>query len=228
MSLWAIVPVKPFGQGKSRLAKVLPHDRRKLLNSTMFTRTIRVLKSVPEIQQIIVVSRDTSVLSIARSFEVKTIQEEGATELNKAIARASFVSMAYQASSVIVIPSDLPLMEAKDISSLLMLRSEENEIIIAPDRKKEGTNILYLNPPDTIGLKFGINSFQNHIKQAEERNIKYTIVENPQIALDIDIQQDLEFLRDEHHYAILEELMLDDIFYKINDGIEKNKEVVKP
>ena len=154
MSLWAIVPVKPFSKGKSRLADLLSIERRMLLNSTLLTRTIRTLKSVHEIHHIIIVSRDSSALAIARNFGVKTIQEDSIIELNKALKRAATVAQAYSADSILIVPSDLPLLEASDVSKLLGLRNSGEEMIIAPDRHMKGTNALYLSPPDIVEFKF--------------------------------------------------------------------------
>ena len=110
MSLWAIIPVKPFNIGKSRLSHVLSVKKRILLNSTLMSQTIRVLKAVSEIHHIIVVSRDSSVLALARQFDVKTIQEEGMIDLNRALKRAALFARSQTADAIIVIPSDLPLM----------------------------------------------------------------------------------------------------------------------
>jgi len=225
MSLWAIVPVKPLNKGKSRLAEILSPDRRVLLNTTMFTRTIRVLKAVPEIKQIIVVSRDSSVLSLARNFNVKTIQEEGIIELNKAISRAAAIAKAYQATSIIIIPSDLPLLEAEDISAFLKHKKNGSEIIVAPDRRNEGTNGLYVSPPDLIQFKFGINSFNLHIDQAKQKNINVSIHESVPFGLDIDIPQDLEALKNTQKNTILEELMLEDLIFPVSN--DNDPEVIK-
>lgn len=212
MSLWAIIPVKPLRKGKSRLSGVLSPERRALLNSTLLSRTIRILKSVPEINQVIVISRDSAALSIARGFGIKTIQEESALDLNRALNRAASFVKANKISSVIIIPSDLPLFEASDISAMLDLRTPELGMIITPDRRNQGTNSLYLCPPDGIKFRFGNNSFALHMDEAKINNITYQIYNNPNLALDIDIPQDLELLKTFRNVTLLEELMLDDIF----------------
>jgi 2-phospho-L-lactate/phosphoenolpyruvate guanylyltransferase len=212
MSLWAIVPVKPFSKGKSRLSELLSPERRTLLNSTLLSRTIRVLKSVSKIHHIIIVSRDSSALSIAHNYGVKTIQEDANIELNKALRRAVAVARAYQVDSILVIPSDLPLLEAGDISEMLSLQKNNPEMIIAPDRRGEGTNGLLLSPPDIINFKFGKDSFRQHINEAKEKNITFSVYENINFGLDIDLPQDLEDLSNLHNTTLLEELMICDLF----------------
>jgi 2-phospho-L-lactate/phosphoenolpyruvate guanylyltransferase len=212
MSLWAIIPVKPFNKGKSRLSDILSVEKRTLLNSTMLSRTIRTLKSVHEIHHIIVVSRDSSALSIAHDFDVKTIQEKGVIDLNRALKRAAIVAKAYSADAILIIPSDLPLLEPSDVSGFLSNRKGGREMIVAPDRRKEGTNALYLSPPDLIDFKFGVNSLQLHIDEVQKSGTPFSIFENFNFGLDIDISQDLEILKSVHEATLLEELMLDDIY----------------
>ena len=89
MSLWAIVPVKPLRRGKSRLAGMLSEDERTRLNYSMLSQTLKTLAAVPEIAEILVVSRDSAALALAREQHVRTVQEEGAPELNAALRRAT-------------------------------------------------------------------------------------------------------------------------------------------
>jgi 2-phospho-L-lactate guanylyltransferase len=58
MTLWAIVPVKPLRRGKSRLADVLTQDERTDLNRRLLVHTIDTLTAMPELEHVLVVSRD--------------------------------------------------------------------------------------------------------------------------------------------------------------------------
>ena len=60
MALWAIVPVKPLRRGKSRLAPVLSEDDRAELNQRLLLHTVDLLKGLPEIVDVLVVSRDSA------------------------------------------------------------------------------------------------------------------------------------------------------------------------
>jgi len=66
MSLWAIVPIKPLRRGKSRLSELFSEQERLKLNHQLFIHTIEVLKAVESISDILVVSRDSDVLTEAR------------------------------------------------------------------------------------------------------------------------------------------------------------------
>lgn len=195
MSLWAIVPVKPLRRGKSRLASVLSEDERTDLNRNMLVNTIKTLKAVPEIDMILVVSRDPAALALAREFDARTVLEDGSPELNTALRRASKVAQAYQAMEILVIPADLPLVKPEDIQSFLQHSGNPPEVIIAPDRRKDGTNALFINPADLIEFRYGKNSFNVHLDLAKRANARVEVVEMESIALDLDLPEDLDFLK---------------------------------
>ncbi|MEA5077350.1 MAG: 2-phospho-L-lactate guanylyltransferase [Anaerolineaceae bacterium] len=195
MSLWAIVPVKPLRRGKSRLASVLSEDERTDLNRNMLVNTIKTLKAVPEIDMILVVSRDPAALALAREYDARTVLEDGSPELNTALRRASKVAQAYQAMEILVIPADLPLVKPEDIQSFLQHSGNPPEVIIAPDRRKDGTNALFINPADLIEFKYGKNSFNVHLDLAKKANARVEVVEMESIALDLDLPEDLDFLK---------------------------------
>ncbi len=195
MSLWAIVPVKPLRRGKSRLSSVLSEDERTVLNRSMLVNTIKTLKAVPEIDMILVVSRDPAALALAREFDARTVLEDGSPELNTALRRASKVAQAYQANEILVLPADLPLVRPEDIREFLRHSGQPPEVIIAPDRRRDGTNALFINPADLIEFKYGERSFSIHQELAKKANARIEIVEMGSIALDLDLPEDLDYLK---------------------------------
>jgi len=108
MSLWAIVPIKPLRRGKSRLSELFSEQERLKLNHQLFINTIQVLQQVDAISDIIVVSRDSDVLTEARDLGVRTVTENGSPELNSALRRASVFAKAFITEGVLIIPADYP------------------------------------------------------------------------------------------------------------------------
>jgi 2-phospho-L-lactate guanylyltransferase len=195
MSLWAIVPVKPLKRGKSRLASVLSEDERTILNQSLLINTIKTLNEVPEIDTILVVSRDPYALALAREHKARTVLEDGSPELNTALRRAAMVAQAYQANEILVLPADLPLITAKDLQRFIAHSGNPPEVIIAPDRRRDGTNALYINPAGLIEFKYGEGSFKIHLELAEKAKARIEIVEDSTFGLDLDLPEDLELLR---------------------------------
>jgi 2-phospho-L-lactate guanylyltransferase len=166
MGLWAVVPVKPLRRGKSRLAGVLSEEERTLLNYTMLGHTLKVISEVQEIGQTLVVSRDSAALALARDYGARTLQEEGAPELNMALKRATIVAEVYATRGVLILPADIPLLTAKDLRELIGRAKKPPVMVIAPDRRKDGTNALLLSPAGLIEFAYGPNSFKKHVDRA--------------------------------------------------------------
>ena len=194
MTLWAIIPVKPLKRGKSRLSSILSETERTTLNQSMLVNTLKTLKSISEIDTVLVVSRDPSALAIAREWNARTVLEDGSPELNTAIRRAVAVAKAYYANKILVLPADLPLVKAEHVKALLSCATKPPEIIIAPDRRKDGTNALYLDPADLINFYYGSGSFYKHIEEAEKKKVHFSIFESEEFGLDLDLPEDLEML----------------------------------
>jgi 2-phospho-L-lactate guanylyltransferase len=195
MSLWAIIPVKPLRRGKTRLAGVLTEDEREMLNLSLLGHTVTVLRQVSEIQQILVVSSDTAVLALAREQGARTVMEDGNPGLNTALHRATMVAQVYAAQGVLILPSDLPLITKEDIEELIIQAEPSPVVVIAPDRRNEGTNALLVKPTGLIDYQFGDHSFSKHSSQAEKFHINLKIVHRPTLGLDLDFPEDLELLQ---------------------------------
>jgi len=178
MTLWAIVPVKPLRTAKSRLSSVLTRDEREILSQQMLINTLDLLREVKEIERTLVVSRDTKALSIARKHGARTVTENGAPELNNALSRATVVAQQYDISGV----------------------------VITPDRHGRGTNALLSSPPGLIEYDFGIDSFERHVARAKAAGVRIVIFENPSIGLDVDLPEDLEYLREGYNFEFMQDL----------------------
>ena len=195
MTLWAIVPVKPLKRGKSRLSGVLGEDERTLLNFNMLGATLKTLAKVEEIDQVLVVSRDPSALAMARDFNAKTVQEDGHPSLNMALKRAALAAKAYNADGIIILPADLPLVKPDDIEALIKLGTKTPIVVIAPDRRREGTNALLMRPAGIIPFIFGPGSFKKHLQAAEKAGVESVVCELEPFGLDLDFPEDLELLK---------------------------------
>ena len=192
INTWAIVPVKPFNRAKSRLAKILTPQQRAALAERTFRHSMEILTKVQQIAGVLVISRDTHALHIAREYHVHTVQEGGAPELNAALLRACQVVGTQGADGVLVLPADVPFVTVEDIQQMLHLGRYNTTVVLAPDRNEDGTNALLVNPPGYIPFSYGAGSFRRHIALAEEAGATVKIYHSETIALDIDTPPDLE------------------------------------
>jgi len=192
MTLWAIVPVKPLRLGKSRLAETLSEDERADLNGRLLAHTLTTLAAIPEIEQVLVISRDPAALALARNHGARTLQENGSPQLNVALARATVVVKNYHTHGVLIVPADLPLLTPQDVHLMLERAVDPPVVVLAPDRHKQGTNCLLICPVGLIEYEFGPGSFQKHMAQAQAAGARLEIVDLPSLALDMDLPEDLD------------------------------------
>ncbi len=195
MTLWAIVPVKPLRRGKSRLAGILTEDERAELNRALLQHTLETLSGLKEIEQVLVVSRDPQVLTIARNHGARTVREDGQPQLNTALKRATIVAQVYATRGVLVLPADLPLISREDALALVERATDPPVVVIAPDRHGKGTNALLISPAGLIEYDFGENSFQRHCNLVKKAGARLEIVNLPSLGLDLDSPEDLEIIR---------------------------------
>jgi 2-phospho-L-lactate/phosphoenolpyruvate guanylyltransferase len=191
MTIWAIVPVKPLRRGKSRLSGVLTEDQRTALNMYLLAHSVDTLKATPEIEQVLVVSRDPAALALAREHGARTVQENGAPQLNVALTRATIVAKNYATNGVLIVPADLPLIIPQDIRIMLEFIHDPPVVVVAPDRHHLGTNALLVCPIGLIQYDFGPDSFQRHCERARQAGARLEICELPSLALDVDLPEDL-------------------------------------
>jgi 2-phospho-L-lactate guanylyltransferase len=67
-------------------------------------------------------------------------------------------------------------------------------VVIAPDRREEGTNALLICPAGLIEYDFGPGSFKRHCERARQAGAKLEVVNLPSLSLDLDLPEDLEMV----------------------------------
>jgi len=194
MNVWAIVPVKPFVEAKSRLSGVLSPEERAVLAERFFRRTLSTLSGIAELEGVLVVSRDATALAIAAENGAIPLWETGLPELNAALTEAAQTAIELDADGVLILPADLPLLTAEDVAHVLSLAQKSGTIVIAPDGAGEGTNGLLVAPPNLFPFAFGVGSFARHIRSAEAVGATLHVYRSPNLALDVDVPADLERL----------------------------------
>jgi 2-phospho-L-lactate guanylyltransferase len=68
--------------------------------------------------------------------------------------------------------------------------------VVAPDRRGTGTNALLVRPPGLIPYRFGENSLDKHLEEAEAAGAEAHVYESDTLGLDVDIPADLDLYRE--------------------------------
>ena len=198
MPIAAIIPVKPFAEGKSRLISVLGNDQRQALIRNMFCHVLETTLATQGIADTIVISRDEEALTLAEEAGAHAILEAENSNLNAALNVARKASVALSASGLLVVPADLAKLKPTDLSAVLPCAEHQASatalVVIAPDESQLGTNALFIRPSDSFKFLFGTNSFEKHHTVAIKAGCDVHIIERPNLAFDVDEPNDLNNL----------------------------------
>jgi 2-phospho-L-lactate guanylyltransferase len=191
LKTFAIIPVKRFENSKTRLSSILSPDERTRLAGLMLDDTLATFGTVVDLQ-VLVVSGDRRAKEIADSHGATFIREEKDNGVNSAVALADRHCVNAEANATsIVVPQDLPLLNAVDINEIVGAAKEKKCMAICPSLRYDGTNVLLRRPPDVIGTHYDNNSYEMHLKAAGDAGIPAHVMELERLMFDIDTPQDV-------------------------------------
>jgi 2-phospho-L-lactate/phosphoenolpyruvate guanylyltransferase len=192
LKVFAIVPVKNFESGKSRLASLLTVEERIRLSELFLDCTLNTLTNTSVISNVVVVSSDKRAEAIAKIYDAKFLQEKKDQGVNAAVALADVYISEYDVDATIVIPQDLPLLLAEDIEHMCTSAQEHEKcLVICPSLRFDGSNALLRRPPLLITTNYDNDSYNIHIKKAKASNATVKIIKTKRIMTDIDTVEDV-------------------------------------
>ena len=193
MSVCAIIPVKPFSEGKARLAPVLSAESRTALCRRLFQHVLDAACATKSLDEIMVVSADDEARVMAEGRGAASLSEQSPLGLNAALKLACGQALAHLFSTILVLPADLAFVTTAEIDAMIAAAGSGRgpAMAIAADESGDGTNALLLSPPDLIGFSFGEGSFEAHLEAARAKRVDPVIVERPGLAFDVDAPDDL-------------------------------------
>ena len=147
MSRWALIPVKGFDRGKSRLSEVLEPSERAALTRELFEHVVHALKSAPSVNGIAMISDSEEARRHAEGLGVLALRDpEGSAGLSDVVDAALATLESRGATSVLVCMSDLPELSPDDIESVGR-QLDESDVVLVPDLLQRGTNVIAVRPP---------------------------------------------------------------------------------
>jgi len=206
---YALVPVKDLTQAKGRLSPLLSPTERHALATAMLDDVLSALQQASTVERIALVTTDAHALSLAAQCGFEVVDEGPGRGETGAVELAIKACRERGASSLTVIPGDIPLLTAADVDAVVQ-HGTQHDVVIVPSWDSRGTNAVLLRPPDALQLRFGSWSFFPHVKQAKCKGLSYKVVRLPRVALDVDTPEDLSRLVPQalgtRSYAVLEEM----------------------
>lgn len=191
----ALIPVKNFSLGKTRLSAVLTAVERERLSTFMLHHVLQTLGKVGPLDLCAVVTGDERAAQIGREYGCEIFWERSPYELNQAIDWATITCESGGIKTLLVLPADLPLLERQEIEEILAQADPESGVVICPSKEGTGTNALLRTPPRAIPAFFGDKSFPLHCQAAKRLGLRCAVLSLPGISFDLDTPEDLRILK---------------------------------
>ena len=193
--MWAVVPVKEMQDAKQRLAAYLEPAERRALVKAMLGDVLEALASVSLLEGALVVTRDPEASRCAASAGATVLDEIGEEGLNAALEQASAHLAAQGARGIMVVPGDVPSVQASELASVLEFHQRPGaRVSLVSDRHGLGTNCIACSPPDLCRFHFGEGSFAAHQEEALKRAAEIRTLTPAGLQLDVDTVEDLDAL----------------------------------
>jgi len=175
----ALIPIKGFHAAKARLAPALSRADRERLARWLATRVVDALRPMPTF----VACDDDGVAEWADALGAGVLWGPG-LGLNGAIDVGVETLAGKGAEHVLIAHGDLPRPESlPDV-----LRA--GTIVLVPDRRRDGTNVIARPTNVTLLAEYGGGSFQRHLAGALAAGVPVQVRSDPRLSIDIDTVDD--------------------------------------
>jgi len=198
-----LVPVKNTSLAKQRLAAVLDQPSRTQLAQAMLHDVLTTLYDWPARREnargettrpaVAVVTGDPYAIKLAAEYGFEVIPDPDDPGETGAIELATRICVERGADSTLVIPADIPLMQAWELDEILKHAPAEGSVLV-PAADGRGTNAALRRPANLFPLRFGNDSFNPHHAAAQATGKPCVVLNLPGIAVDVDNPADLQQL----------------------------------
>lgn len=188
-----LIPVKNLSAAKQRLAAVLDQPGRTKLAQAMLQDVVSTIAAWPNRPPCALVTGDPFAIDVARKYDFEIISDPMNPGETGAIEMATEICVARGIEFTLVIPADIPLIQAREIEQILGHAPKEGSVL-APAGDGRGTNAAFRRPANLFPLRFGNDSFKPHLAAAQATGKPCIVLRLPSIAVDVDSPEDLRKL----------------------------------
>jgi 2-phospho-L-lactate guanylyltransferase len=188
-----LVPVKNLSAAKQRLAAVLDQPARTALAQAMLYDVLTTLHHWPSRPPVAVVTSDPYAVELASEYDFEIIPDPDNPGETGAIELATRLCVERGIDSTLVIPADIPLIQAWELEEILKHAPAEGSVLV-PAADGRGTNAAFRRPANLFPLRFGNDSFKPHHAAAGATGKPCVVLNLPGIAVDVDNPSDLQDL----------------------------------
>jgi 2-phospho-L-lactate/phosphoenolpyruvate guanylyltransferase len=188
-----LVPIKNTAQAKQRLASLLDQPSRTRLAQAMLSDVMAALHGWKNRPEVGIVTGDPFATKLALEYGFEVIADLDNPGETGAIEIATRICVARGIDNTLVIPADIPLIQAWELEEILKQAPEEGSVLV-PAGDGRGTNAAFRRPADLFPLRFGNDSFKPHHAAAQATGKPCVVLNLPGIAVDVDDPSDLQRL----------------------------------
>jgi 2-phospho-L-lactate guanylyltransferase len=188
-----LIPVKNLSGAKQRLAALLDQSARTELAQAMLQDVVSAVAAWQGRPPAALVTSDSFAIDLARKYDFEIIPDPANPGETGAIEMATRLCVSRGIDSTLVIPADIPLINASELDQILAIAPREGSVLV-PAGDGRGTNAVFRRPADLFPLRFGNDSFKPHLATAQATGKPCQILRLPGIARDVDNPADLQEL----------------------------------
>jgi 2-phospho-L-lactate/phosphoenolpyruvate guanylyltransferase len=176
-----LVPLKAFDAAKARLDGALDRAERDALARHLADGVLSAASSLPT--WVVCDTDDVAVFAADRGASVVRQVRPG---LNGAVADGVEALGAAGHDSVLVAHGDLARPEG-----LVAIAAFEADVVLVPDRRGDGTNVLVVPTAAGFAFAYGPGSFAAHRAEANRLGLTSAVVDGTDLGWDVDTPADL-------------------------------------
>lgn len=188
-----LIPVKNLSGAKQRLASILDQPARTKLAQAMLEDVASAIHGWKNRPPVAFVSSDPYAVNLASKYRFEVIPDPANPGETGAIEMATRVCLERGAGFTLVIPADIPLIQAWELGEIVKQAPTEGSVLV-PAGDGRGTNAVLRRPADLFPLRFGNDSFKPHHAAAQATGKPCVVLQLPGIAVDVDNPSDLQQL----------------------------------
>ena len=178
-----LVPLKAFDRAKARLAGTLEPTERERLARSMAQQVLDAAAPLP----VFVVCDDAAVADWAALRSATVVRSEG-LDLNQSVQHGLSVCRDRGYARVVAAHGDLPF--ARQLA--LLAEADPDEVLVVPDRRGSGTNVLSVPTAAGFRVAYGEGSCRRHLEEAARCGLRASLRPSEHLGWDVDEPEDLQ------------------------------------
>jgi len=163
------------------------------LTLAMLERTLTCCTQVPGVEGV-VVDGPPEVEGLARKYGA-VLFPGGLGGMRADVGQAAHAEDIGGEHALLIVSADLPLINVPDLEKVIAAWRQGFEVVLVPDRRGRGTNVMMVDRPEAFPFAFGgalhQGSLATHLTQAQGTGLSVTVLSLPALALDLDLPADL-------------------------------------